>query len=253
LEKWDASQTSFLLHREQRFEVMFEALEDLFADDLTAVDLGCGPGSLTSRLLSRLPRARVTAIDLDPVLVTVGRAVLGDAGGRLVWLEADLRKGDWVDRLPWRPVHAVLSTTALHWLPHEELAATYRRAYEVLTDGGVLLNGDHMRFSSEQPTLERLAEKIADKRIERQPGKPGLAGWDAWWQGLRQEPGMHELFAERERRFAWRLEKRIAGEAGVDFRAVTWERQRELALAAGFRETGSVWQNLDNRVLIAVK
>jgi hypothetical protein len=138
-------------------------------------------------------------------------------------------------------------------LPHEELAATYRRAYEVLTDGGVLLNGDHMRFSSEQPTLERLAEKIADRRIDRQPGTPGLAGWDAWWQGLRQEPGMHELFAERERRFAWRLGKRSAGEAGVDFRAVTWERQRELALAAGFRETGSVWQNLDNRVLIAVK
>jgi hypothetical protein len=137
------------------------------------------------------------------------------------------------------------SSTALHWLPHEELAATYRHAYEVLTDGGVLLNGDHMRFSSEQPTLERLSEKIADRRIERQPGTPGLAGWDAWWQGLRQEPGMHELFAEREPRFAWRLEKRIAGEAG--------ERQRELALAAGFRETGSIWQNLDNRILIAVK
>ena len=38
------------------------------------LDLGCGTGSVTLRLLSRLPSARVVALDVDPVLLTIAAA-----------------------------------------------------------------------------------------------------------------------------------------------------------------------------------
>ncbi len=38
------------------------------------LDLGCGPGSLATRLLDRIPAATVIALDADPVLLAIGQA-----------------------------------------------------------------------------------------------------------------------------------------------------------------------------------
>jgi trans-aconitate methyltransferase len=51
LERWDAQQSGYIPHREERFSAMFDALEILLPPDFVAVDLGCGPGSLARRLL----------------------------------------------------------------------------------------------------------------------------------------------------------------------------------------------------------
>jgi trans-aconitate methyltransferase len=106
LNRWDAQQTGYLPEREARFAAMLDVLDVLHPADFVAVDLGCGPGSLAKRLLDRFPRARCLAVDLDPVLRTMGQQVHGTFDGRLRWVDADLRDADWPRRLETRHVDA---------------------------------------------------------------------------------------------------------------------------------------------------
>jgi trans-aconitate methyltransferase len=59
LRRWDAQQEGYVPEREARFTAMLDALADLLPASFTALDLACGPGSISQRLLARFPpRAR---------------------------------------------------------------------------------------------------------------------------------------------------------------------------------------------------
>ena len=93
-------------------------------------------------------------------------------------------------------------------------------------------------------TFQRVADTVKARRHEEAFTQRGVEDWAAWWHALSAEPALHDLCAERERRFAWKAEARHipifdAHEAGL----------RD----AGFREVGVIWQNMDNRVLMAVR
>src|SRR5487761_824148 len=97
---WDRQQEYHIPDREERARVMREVLALALPARDRVLDLGCGTGSLSERILRRFPAARAYAVDFDPVLLRVGREGLGDDGGRLSWIEADLRKGGWPRDLP---------------------------------------------------------------------------------------------------------------------------------------------------------
>ncbi len=65
---------------------MLDVLETLLPEHFVALDLACGPGSMSQRLLSRFPQARSVAVDIDPILLLLGQQVLGDMQGRLRWM-----------------------------------------------------------------------------------------------------------------------------------------------------------------------
>src|SRR5687768_15472300 len=93
-------------------------------------------------------------------------------------------------------------------------------------------------------TTRDLAMGIRQRRREAIQGSSTAEDWERWWQAVEAEPGLKELFAERERRFAWRDRKWV--NAGLDF-------QVGALRDAGFRETDVIWQHFDNRVLMAVR
>jgi trans-aconitate methyltransferase len=64
LARWDAQQTGYLPDREARFTVMFDTLEVLLPAGFTALDVACGPGSLSRRLVARFPEARARWISI---------------------------------------------------------------------------------------------------------------------------------------------------------------------------------------------
>src|SRR5436190_6084271 len=132
--------------REERFAAMIDAVEvGAGRADPLVVDLGCGPGSLSVRLLDRIPAARVVAVDADPVMLALARAAYGDRAG-LRFVPADLRRPGWSGGLGLdRPADAAVSTTALHWLAPQALAELYAELAGVLRPGGLLLNGDHLQ------------------------------------------------------------------------------------------------------------
>jgi trans-aconitate methyltransferase len=244
LQRWDIQQTGYLPGRESRFNAMLDVLGALLPETFVALDLACGPGAISQRLLARFPHARCVAVDLDPVLLTMGQSVLGTMGGRLRWVTADLMTAEWSAKLGEMQFDAVLSTTALHWLAAEHLVRLYRQLGQFVRPGGVVLNGDHMQFRPSMETFQWVADTVKARRQEEAFTRRGVEDWTTWWQALSAEPALQDLCAERERRFAWKAQERHVPIFDV----------HEAALRdAGFREVGVIWQNMDNRVLMAVR
>lgn len=245
LHRWDTQQTGYLPDREKRFEAMLDVLEVLLPTDFVALDLCCGPGSISQRLLARFPQARCIAADLDPVLLTMGQAVLGTMEGRLRWVEVDLTGvTNLAEAIGETQVDAVLSTTALHWLPVENLVQVYRMLGQLVRPGGVVLNGDNISFGVHMASFQLVAERVKERHQTAAFERNGVENWEQWWAALAQEPGIEALLAKRKQRFDWRPEKVVAPIA--DF--------HEAALRdAGFCQVGTIWQHMDDRVIMAVR
>jgi SAM-dependent methyltransferase len=242
LDRWDRQQERYLPDREERFAVVADIVEAACGPGPLVVDLGVGPGSLSVRLLDRLPGAHVVGIDADPLLLGLARAAHGDrAGLRLV--DHDLRMPGWFTALRLdRPPDAFVSTTALHWLTRDELAAVYATCAATLRPGGLLVNGDHLHEADERPRLDELARIVGERRARR-GGPAGDEDWEAWWDAVRAAPELADLSAMR-------------GPGGVDHRvddAPTLDRHVTALRRSGFAEVGCVWQHGDDRVLVAVR
>ena len=245
--RWDRQQEVFLPEREAQFTALVDVVEELAGrPDPLVVDLGCGPGSLAVRVLERLPRADVVALDADPLLLELGRcAHPGLAGLRFV--DADLRDPDWADRLHLpRAADAVVSTTALHWLEPAVLTRVYSQARRLLRPEGVLLNGDEMeRDASTSPVLSRVDLALIRRERRRRLPRGAAEEWDGWWLAVTAEPCLAEAVAERDRRG-------YDGQHHVDLSAAL-EVQFAALRTAGFTEIGTVWQRGENRLLCAVR
>jgi SAM-dependent methyltransferase len=242
LRRWDEQQTSFNPDRERRFSAMFDVAEALVGRRFRALDLGCGPGSLSIRLLKRFPAARSVAVDYDPVALRVGQGALGRVNGRLTWVDAQLGHAGWREKLPAGRFDAAFSTTALHWLRPRELRQLYRDLYRILRPGAVFLNGDHLPWGARDARLRRLAERVRSMRF-RGSLTSEWSGWKKWWEDAKQVPQLEPCFRLQEERHSQHpkdLESPLPLHVGALRRA-------------GFRETAVVWQDLENRVLLAVR
>ncbi len=248
--RWDRQQEVYLPDREERFTALIDAVEaGTGRPDPLVLDLGCGPGSLSARLLARIPAATVIAVDADPVTLSLGRAAYGSVPG-LRFLEIDLRSSGWETELgiePGRQVDAVVSTTALHWLTAAELRRLYRVLASLLRPGGLFLDGDHLRLDeTENPALARLALAIEEAEDRRRfpDGHAGHAeDWRQWWQAVTAEPALADAAAERERGTVHHH-----GPEGALFAVHTTALR-----AAGFAEVDTLWQRGSNRLLAAVR
>jgi len=240
LRRWDRQQAGYVPDREHTFSLMLDVLERLGAAPGRLLDLGCGPGSLANRTLARFPDAEVVGLDLDPVMLELGRRTLRD---RVRWVEADLRSPDWSDRLEPGSFDAVVSATALHWLDAEHLPPVAEGLAGVLRPGGVFLDFDTLLAD---PAAPRLAELTKDLRQKLQAQTTGAAEFEdfyTWWDLLAAEPELRELFVERDRRFG---PKRHG--AGTTLR--DWEQSLR---AAGFAEVAPLTQIMDRQLLVAIR
>ncbi len=248
IDRWDVQQQGYMPDREDRFTAMIDALEEFAGrPDPLVLDLGCGPGSLAVRLLGRLPKATVIAVDADPVLLTLGRAAWADLPG-LRFADVDLR-ADFLERslgLDRQP-DAAVSTTALHWLPRLALEGLYRQLARLLRPGGLFLNGDHMRADADRdPVLDRLGRALIEREEHRHlsAGQAETETWTDWWEAVSADPYLAGPVAARAR---LGLESEHHGSPASKLAV-----QVEALRLAGFTEVGTLWQRGDNRLLCGV-
>lgn len=236
LRRWDRQQERYVADRKERFLVIGDVVEKACAGVAApvVVDLGCGPGSLTTRLRDRVG-GRVVGVDADPFLLELARAT----GEGIDYLHADLTSPGWTDRVggTW---DAAVSTTALHWIEPEPLAALYRELARVIRPGGVLVNGDHLQ--DDQPALRDLATHVRDRRAER-AGVTGNEEWRPWWEAVRADTRLTDAFAPEELTCDHRGHGNRLGA----------REHAALLREAGFAEVGVVWQYGDDHVLVAVR
>jgi trans-aconitate methyltransferase len=165
-ESWDRQQEAYLPDREHRIAAMLDAVDAVAdGDALLILDLAAGSGSMSLRTLARFPRAEVTLVDLDPVLLTIAEASLAD---RAAVVTADLNTTDWTAALPHPDFDAVLTATALHWLDAQRLTALYAEIHALLRPRGLFVNADHMPDEA-MPTLNtRLTARARSLRGDSQ-------------------------------------------------------------------------------------
>jgi SAM-dependent methyltransferase len=249
IERWDRQQEVYMPDREDRFTALIDAVEaGTGRPDPLVLDLGCGPGSLAVRLLARLPEATVIAVDADPVTLSLGRAGYAAVSG-LRFVDLDLRTTRWSSRLgleAGRPVDAVVSTTALHWLSAAELHDLYVTLAGLLRPGGLFLDGDHLHEDeTASPVLGQLDRALEAREARRRypDGRAdGAENWDEWWQAVAADPALAEAAAERSRGLVHHSNE------GAQFAVHT-----SALRAAGFAEVGTLWQRGSSRVLCGVR
>lgn len=108
----------------------------------------------------------------------------------------------------------------------------------------LVLNGDHFEFAPHMPAFRKLAEATQERIDANATRQPAVEDWHTWWERLAREPGMSQLFAERERRF---IDRSHTGEH------ILAELHEAALRDAGFREVGVIWQHMDNRVVLGVR
>lgn len=193
-DSWDRQQTWYMPDREERFRVMLDMVEALAGTEPVVLDLACGTGTITDRLLKRFPGARSTGVDLDPVLLTIAEGHF-EGDDRAEFVTADLTDPEWTAALPHRSYDAVLTATALHWMRPDPLRELYGKTAQVLRDGGVFLNADHMVDES-APRLNEAAKALLVARQEEQKSA-GQVDWSGWWSLVAEDPVLGEIAPRR--------------------------------------------------------
>ncbi|MEV0119491.1 class I SAM-dependent methyltransferase [Streptomyces sp. NPDC050844] len=238
--RWEHQQQRYALDREERFTVIADVVEQVTAGQARPLvaDLGCGPGSLAARLSWRLPHADIVAVDIDPLLLELGRTHHATAAR---FVRAAIGTDGWTEALELGgPLDAVVSTTALHCLGADALSRTYNDLATLLRPGGVLVNSDRLR-----PAGDRAAEialHVGRRRGERRR-LSAHEDWESWWTAAQDDPELADLLSLRPAR----------DPSHTLHNGLALAHHADLLRQAGFEDVSPVWQFGGDYVLVAVR
>jgi trans-aconitate methyltransferase len=238
---WDRLEEMLVPDREHQISALLDVVEAMAGTTPTIVDLACGPGTITRRLFNRLPRARSIALDVDPVLLTIASATFAD-DDRVQVVRADLRDRGWGVGLPNGQVDAVVTATALHWLPEDAVRRLYRDLAGLVRPGGVVAHSERMPLAD----LPRLGPALAEIAQRPRAGRDdGQARWDAWWEQASSEPALQPAMTQRRAVFETTYPtEEFSPPADWHVTALR---------DAGFAEAGVIWRSGPAAVVAAVR
>ena len=133
------------------------------------LDVGCGTGRLTEKLLERLPQGRVVAIDLSANMLHVAREFLRPRfGNQCAFVKAD------ASQLPALGADAIFSAATFHWVrDHPRL---FRSLYDALKPGGRIV-----AQCGGGPNIARLHDR-AEALMRESRFAPFFRSWQDPWE-----------------------------------------------------------------------
>jgi predicted exporter/SAM-dependent methyltransferase len=162
-----------------RLDPLFDDLPRMLAarkEIKTIVDIGCGYGIPACWCLERFQEARIAAIEPDPERVRIAALALGERG--------TVAQG-WAPEMPplsAAPVDVVLLLDMLHYVDEATAAELFRRSFQLLAEGGLLVA---------RCTIRPVGRTSWSWRLEK--ARIRLSGHEAWY---RSPEKMAELLAE---------------------------------------------------------
>lgn len=165
-EEWERMHRLYFPDYDERWEKVTDAVRDRAGDrhPQRVLDLGCGPGTLTRRLLGSLPQATVVGVDADPLLIELARRASPRAQGPLFH---SMRIGDLAGDEILRgsgPYDAIVSSAFMHYFSPEDLRSVHRMLRSLLGPDGILV------------TAELFVDDVAQSELPAADG-----AWERWW------------------------------------------------------------------------
>lgn len=240
--RWDELEERYVPDRDLWIGALLDVVDAIGAESPTVLDLACGTGTVTRRLLQRRASARSIAVDVDPVLLTIASATF-DGDDRVRVVRADLRSPRWIDAVPDRQIDAALTATALHWLHEDAVRRLYRDLARLVRPGGAVAHAEVMPLVD----LPILGVGVARVEHERQAARlpDGRSDWNAWWELAAQDPSLRAASADRRVVFP------------TSYPSEEFSPPAEWHIAAlrdaGFTEAGVVWRSGTGAVVAAIR
>ena len=136
------------------FDLILERVSAPGLPNAHVLELGLGPGYMARHILERNRGLSYEGLDFSEEFFDVARKTIGSYMPRVKLTKADLMDQAWPHSLARQP-GAVVATWALHDLGGQQAVGdVYARCFEVLPEGGVLLNGDFIKPDGTSWTYE---------------------------------------------------------------------------------------------------
>ena len=130
-----------------KYDEMLDVLAGCIASNNQRIlELGCGTGELTLKVLECYPSAEIVAVDYSPRMLDFARAKIESAGYASRWTGIELDFGEWANNPNFSGLgdkfNAGISSLAIHHLEDEMKLKLFQRIRESLNAGGCFWNAD---------------------------------------------------------------------------------------------------------------
>ena len=134
-------------HYEEMMGALIDALPFKKQDRLKVLDLGCGTGNLSRKIISAYPKAGITCVDMAENMLKMAKAKLQDDNVKF-WL-GDIRDFDYSGKYD-----VIVASLVLHHIEKRDKPRFYRKIHDALSKKGTFFCIDI--FTSSDRHLQRL-------------------------------------------------------------------------------------------------
>ena len=148
-------------------ELITEAAKRITPNATQLLDVGCGAGNYTIKMLSKLPNLHCTLVDLSlPMLQKAEERVSKATTGKIRTIQQDIREAKLEDH----GFDIILAGAVLHHLrDDEDWEQTFTKLYHLLKPGGCLMISD--LITQENPILDAFTWERYGDYLENIGGK----------------------------------------------------------------------------------
>lgn len=135
-------------HYEFMLDIVTEAVPFNKKSKLKIIDLGCGTGNLSKKVISAYPKSHLTCLDMSENMIKMAKVKFEKFPGTIFWL-GDIREFDYSKKYD-----VIISSMVLHHVEGTEKIKFYRKLHKALKNDGIFLNIDI--FITKDKNLQKL-------------------------------------------------------------------------------------------------
>jgi tRNA (cmo5U34)-methyltransferase len=154
-----------------RYDEMLEVITRcLHITNRRILELGCGTGELSLKILNRWPDAQIIALDYSPRMLEFAQNKITAAGYQKQWTGIQADFGEWANNPEGLQIgskfDACVSSLAIHHLQDEMKLKLFQRIATSLIQGGCFWNADPIL--PESPLLIEIYKAAREDWVEQQ-------------------------------------------------------------------------------------
>jgi ubiquinone/menaquinone biosynthesis C-methylase UbiE len=223
--------TQYCAGRDSCYGLVLDLIGSLlkFPNKTNMLDVGCGSGVFTEKVIAHFSEAKITAIDYSAKNLHIAQKVVGE--NRVSWILQDLTAPEWDKQLR----NGSFDVAFIGWVTHViepwHLNQFYKNIASALREGGLLFNVDFM--SRLKPSFRDMATNVVRKRITND--------FDLFDKNFSKKEAITKLQGEdNKQRTAWNVRH------DVDYHIKAIE-------AASFKDAEEIWRYLNSSLILAIR